>query len=245
MLRVRAIKKIYGADRQLLGYVIADEATGQVKSVHKNELKQAVVNKVCEVTNMTLTSDGRFIGHACEKPKTKEKAGTGLKLAEVYTNGRKIVGGLVDSTEYYKRQNKVPQSVLGTTPGFVFEPGLMITEQIKINMYDNVKIIDGKPEMPETKRKSFKTIKPKLLKLLEGSNLDTSMTVAKGNEKYQYFITINNYAEINSAGAGNIVRCLVDDSLTTAKLKVEAFKGDIIEVKSITGIADVRKAIKL
>ena len=70
-MKVRAIRKFHDDKGILIGYTIQDEATGQQMNVYKEQLKQAVINKQCEIVNMTLTSDGRLIGKAAPAPKKR------------------------------------------------------------------------------------------------------------------------------------------------------------------------------
>ena len=53
MMKVRAIRKFHDDKGILIGYTIQDEATGQKMNVYKEQLKQAVINKQCEIVNMT------------------------------------------------------------------------------------------------------------------------------------------------------------------------------------------------
>ena len=246
MLRVRAIRKFHDAKGILLGYTIKDEATGQEMNIHKDQLKNAVINKQCEVVNMTLTSDGRLIGKAAPKAKSKAtKNKMGINLLEVYTNGRNIVAGLVDSLEFHKLEGVTPEEFKGVQLGCSFEAWSDISSMIKSNSYDNVKIVDGKPDMSNVKRKSFKSIKPRLLKLLDAHGIDIKLSVEKGNAKNEYNIIIDNYDSIDAATAVQIIMCLIEDAMITHKLtNVIITDENVVSVQCYTGINDVRKAIK-
>lgn len=244
MMKVRAIKKFHDDKGILIGYTIQDEATGQQMNVYKEQLKQAVINKQCEIVNMTLTSDGRLIGKAAPAPKKRETKKWGCNLLEVYTNGKNISGGLVDQTENYKMQGKMPKGLRGLQLGYGFEPGTDINSRIQNGTYDNVRIIDGKPSMEGTKRKSFKTVKPKLMKILADNEVKTTYSVSKGDDKYEYRIVIDNYDDIDNDEAIQIILCLIEDAVITAKLKPLYIDEDSVFVQCMTGINDVRKALR-
>ena len=244
MMKVRAVRKFHNDKGILIGYTIQDEATGQQMNVYKEQLKQAVINKQCEIVNMTLTSDGRLIGKAAPTPKKRETKKWGCNLLEVYTNGKRISGGLVDQTENYKMQGKIPKGLKGLQLGYGFEPGTDIDSRIKNGTYDNVRIVDGKPIMEGTKRKSFKTVKPKLMKILADNEVKTTYSVSKGDDKYEYRIVIDNYNCIDNDEAIQIILCLIEDAVITAKLKPLYIDEDSVFVKCMTGINDVRKALK-
>lgn len=62
MLTVRVIQTFKNGNK-IVGYRLQDTRTNQVMNVGCSQLKNAIVNEQCAVTNMTLTSDGRLIGH--------------------------------------------------------------------------------------------------------------------------------------------------------------------------------------
>ena len=247
MLRVRAIKKYHDSKGILLGYTIQNvDNPAEMMNVAKDALKNAIMNGQAEVVNMTLTSDGRLIGKAAPEP--KKKASTvnswGCKLMEIYTNSKNISGGLIDQTENYKMQGKTPVELNGLQLGWGFEPGTDIDSRVKNGTYDNVKIVDGKPEMEGTKRKSFKSVKPKLIKILEKNGVKTTISVSKGDEKYEYRVTIDNYDNISNDEAIQIILCLIEDAMITARIKPLYIDEDTVFVNNTTGINDVRKAAK-
>lgn len=252
MLVVRAIKKYHDDKGKLIGYRIKDMKTGDEMNILKEYLKDAVVKGQVQVDNMTLTSDGRLIGHATHKDRPVARAnkvmnkptGTGCKLVEIYTNGRKISGGLVDQTENYKMQGKEPKTLKGLNPGFGFEPGIDINSRIKNGTYDNVKIVDGKTDMEGTKRKSFKNIKSKMIKMLNDNNISTTLSVSKGDEKYEYRVTIDNYNNIDNDEAIQAILCLIEDAMISFNIKTLYIDEDTFFVSCMTGINDVRKALK-
>lgn len=244
MLRVRAIKKYHDAKGILLGYTLQNvDNEVEIMTVTKESLKAAIAKGQVVVVNMTLTSDGRLIGKAAPEKKATAIKSWGCKLMEVYTNGKKISGGLIDQTENFKMQGKTPTEFKGLQLGWGFEPGSDVDQRVKNGTYDNVKVVNGKVEMEGTKRKSFKTIKPKLLKLLEVNNISSTISVETTDTKYEYRVIIDNFGNI-SEQASQVILCLVEDAMVTAKIKVLFIDEDSVIVSNLAGISDVRKAAK-
>ena len=258
MLNLRVVRKFHDNKGLLYAYRVKDLNTGEEMNVHKDELKNAVARGAVYVDNMTLTSDGRLIGHATPKDRPVARANrqminpnrTGCKLVEVYTNGRKISGGLVDQTENYRMQGKEPKALKGLQLGFGFEPGTDISSRIKNGTYDNVKIVEGKPDMEGTKRKSFKAIKPKMIKMLNDNGISTTISVSKGEEKYEYrvVIDIETFNRINdnidNDEAIQAILCLIEDAMISSNIKPLYIDENTLFVSCMTGINDVRKALK-
>ena len=140
-------------------------------------------------------------------------------------------------------QGKTPAEFKGVQLGWGFEPGSDVDQRVKNGTYDNVKVINGKVEMEGTKRKSFKTIKPKLLKLLETNGISSTISVEKTDTKYEYRVTVDNFNNISDQ-ASQVIMCLIEDAMITAKVKVLFIDEDSVIVNNSTGIADVRKAAK-
>ena len=246
---VRVIRKYHDKNGTLLGYTIQD-TTGKRMTVYKDQLKQAVMSGQVEVVNMTLTSDGRLIGKASKEPVFKkidskiQREKSGCKVAELYTNGRNIPGALIDKSEYYKMHGKSPEVIKGIAEGFGFESGIIAYKQIIRGYYDNIAATESKPDLSSIKKKSFKTIKPKLLKLLSDNNVETTLTVAKGDEKYEYKISIDNLESINNEEFIQIILCLIEDAMWSDKIKSLNVDNNSLVVSCLTGINDVRKATK-
>lgn len=237
MLRIRVIKKFHDQKGILIGYTIQDE-TGKTMDVYKEQLKNAVINKQVECVNMTLTSDGRLIGRACSKP-TNQRVGSGVKLLELYTNGKKIACAMVQSNKF--------DSVSGLPAGVSFEVGFEAENNIKKGFYDNVSVVDGKPDLSSVKRKSFKNVRPKMMKLLADNGIKPDISVAKMEKKYEYMIQVGNYDDglaDDESTLLQIVHSLIYDALITEKVKPIYIDAHAFMVKSDTGINDVRKAVK-
>lgn len=237
MMQVRAIKKFHDDKGKLVGYTIQDEATGQQMNVYKENLKRAVINKQCEIVNMTLTSDGRLIGKAAPAPKkrVRQRRNSEMSLMEVYTNGRRMVAGLVDEQQFDEQNNLCQHH-----QNFHVEHNLM--NNIKNGYYNNVKIVDGKPDMSNVKRKSFSKVKDKLLKLLKDNGARFELKVEKSNTKYEYTVVIDGDNKIN--GSEQTIYCLINDACITNRIKVLGFSENTVTVNCLTGINDVRRALK-
>ena len=260
MLRVRTIKKYHDAKGILLGYTIQNvDNPAEVMNVTKENLKLAISRGQAEVVNMTLTSDGRLIGKAAPAPKKKPENQrvnafvhnvNGEDLLEIYTNGRNIVAALVNQEELAKNTWGV-KTLPGWTPGIVFDIGHEAVNKASHNRYDNIKIVDGKPDLSAIKRRSFKQVKPKIIKSLSAlTDLKAlSISVNKGENKYEYVVVIDNYDSLVGADDSNIttaqlIFCLLEDAFVTAKIKTGYIDEDKFTVQCMTGIADVRKAVK-
>lgn len=238
ILRVRAIKKYHDAKGILIGYTIQDE-NGQTMDVHKDQLKQAVASGQCEVVNMTLTSDGRLIGKASKEKKPRQSNKTGINLLEVYTNGKNIVGAMVHSDIYGHTD--------GLNDDISFEVGFEAVKNMAEGLYDNIKVIDGKPDLSGVKRKSFKNVKDKMFKVLVNNGVKLGFEVAKMEKKYEYAVIANcenGKLDAEESTLLQIVHCLINDAMATAKIKSVYINGNTYMVGCMTGITDVRKAVK-
>lgn len=252
MLKVRAIKKYHDAKGILLGYTIEDISTGQRMDVTKEALKDAVKNNKCEVVNMTLTSDGRLIGKAAPAPKKRENTKANqdiIRLVEVYTNGKNISAAMIDYTRDSSFM-KTASQLAEVQTGFSLDVGHEVANNIKISgYYHNIVMKDGKVDFVASgiKKKSFKNIKNKLHNILEANWKKPDFVVAKEEEKYNYTITIANADDklLDNDMLIQTVFALVTDAMYTAKIKVLYYNEDTIVVYCMTGIADVRKALKL
>lgn len=235
MLHVRAIKKFHNAKGILLGYRIKDEATGQEMDVYKEQLKSAIVNNQCVVTNMTLTSDGRLIGRAAPAPKTRSK----VELLEVYTNGRNLVAGLTyTNTSNGKQYN-------GLDVGQSFDFGAELTEGIKRGKYSNISIVDGKPDMSNVRRKSFSKVKNKITNLLKNNGVIIECQVLKTNTKFEYTVKILGYESIkHDEPLIKALFALMQDICITERIRILKISGDTLLVTCASGISDVRSAFE-
>ena len=249
MLRILVTKKYYdNTTGTLVGYRVRNIDTGEEMDASKDAVKNMAIRGELEIVNMTLTSDGRLIGRATNKLKEKPvKKGTGRRITRVYTNGRKLACVLVDENRWLDSIGVTHKtSYKGLDLGYTFDVGFEATEKIKRNEYDNIRIVDGKPVYaPEIKKQSYKSIKDKLLKILELNGIHTTLSVGKGTEKYVYAIKIDNYSYFEDLDPMiQIIHTLIENAMYNDKIKVKYIDEDIMYVESVTGINDVRKALK-
>lgn len=253
MIKVRVIRKFHDAKGVLLGYRIQD-IEGNEMDVYKDQLKNAIASGQCSVVNMTLTSDGRLIGKATTAPKkaaSQQVNYSGENLLEVYTNNKKIVAALVNQ-ERLAKESGMYTEIPGLGPNVVFDVGHEAIVKINRGDYDNIKVVDGKPDLSVVRRKPFKAVKPKILKSLSdiAALEKLALTVTKIDSKYGYKISIDNYNCLGSntyseSAVAQLIFCLIEDALATAKIKVEYIDEDSIMVQCLTGISDVRKVTKI
>lgn len=249
MLRILVTKKYYdNTTGTLVGYRVRNVDTGEEMDASKDAVKNMAIRGELEIVNMTLTSDGRLIGRATNKLKEKPvKKGTGRRIARVYTNGRKIACALVDENAYLNNIGITHKtSYSGIETGFTFDTGLEATEGMEKGKYDNVKVVDGKIVLaPEIKKQSYKSIKEKLLATLEANDIHSTLSVHKCDEKYKYAIVIDNYDRFSDLSPmTQIILILIENALYDAKIKPTYINEDTMYVRCMTGIADVRKALK-
>ena len=238
-MTVRVIKKFYDKDNKLVGYRIA-APNGESADVNKDALKTAVAAGSITIENMTLTSDGRLIGKAGNKPSNNGKASGPIKkveevVLEVYTNGRNIPGALIKTTEN-----------IGTIPGMpsghTFDTGLDYKDKVKNGWYSNI-TNKNKKVTGTFKKKSFKNIKDKVVELVINNggvpdvNVSTHSDRPKSKE-YTIEVCVDNTIVRQAAFM------LILDSLYNLNIMPCYIDEYTIVVKSLTGIQDVRKAVK-
>lgn len=251
MLRVRVTDKIYDTNDTLVGYTIQNEDNpSEVRNIYKNDLKNALINNQCEVVNMVMTKDGRLMGQAKSKPKNvnkvKQPTGSGVALCEVYTNGRKLVGGLINNEVWLKRRGlNNPTKYNGIDLGFDFMYGSEINKFLQQGYFDNVHNVNGKLDMSKVKRKSFSKVKTKLMNMLKNNGISFELKVGTDTEKYKYIIKIINFERFSDLmPMVNAIYCLVEDTLVSSKIKLLYIDEDNIYVENASGIKDVRQALK-
>jgi hypothetical protein len=235
ILSVRVIKKLRGEKKELLGYIIED-ASGATKQVTKDALKNAVKAGQVDVINMTMTSDGRLIGRAAKNAKAKVRNNTNIRLIEVYTNGRNIVGAMIDESASTNTE------LAGLKVGTNFDNGKDTMEKIKHGWYSNVTIDNGKP-CGDFKKKSFKNIRNKLLTVLAKNNVTgAELTVEKIDKQGRYVVTNQDYSKYTGV-INNIICMLLCDTLVTGRIKVESVEDSNVYV-SFTNMTEVKKILK-
>lgn len=237
---VRVIKKYY-KDGVLIGYNIMD-TNGNSIDIKKEALKSAVMSGKIAVENMTLTSDGRLIGRAGKK-KTNNRvvppvARPVVNVVEVYTNGRNIPGVLVSTSEKM-------DSIAGLNPGCTFDTGLDYIANVKNNWYNNVKLENGKVT-GEFKKKSFKNIRNKLVELVVNNTVEPGIAVTKSEDRLKnktYVIEIDTHCAPTQISQAILI-LIMDTLYSNSIIPLCIYDDIVIEVKCITGINDVRKALK-
>lgn len=251
MLRVLVVKKYYdNTTGSLIGYRVRNLDTNEEVDASKDAVKAMAIRGELDIVNMTLTSDGRLIGRAMNKLKQPKKpVGTGRKAVTVYTNGRKIACVLVDEREFLRELD--PSHINtnmygGIEVGFTFDVGFEATKYMMSGEYDNIKAVDGKPVLADDiKKKSYKSVKEKLIKTLHTNDIHTNIVVEKGDKKYEYAVRIENY-ELHSGKTTmtQILHILIENAMYNHKIKPLYIDEDIMYVNCLTGINDVRKALK-
>lgn len=219
--RLRVIKKYHDNKNILLGYKVeitySDNAEdiGRIIEINKEALKRAAKENTVEIENMTLTSDGRLIGKAGKKRKETNKKDATLddlcditfddlasaKVIEVYTNGKNIVGAMIDNEfENY--------AIPGLNDNITFENGIQFLIDLKANNYENVKIENNKIA-GKFRRKAFNIVRNKLLNILNktGGFMKLALEICGNNN-----IIITNINENCESTLNNIVLCLIIDS---------------------------------
>jgi len=241
MLEVQVIDKFYDKNMILVGYVIRDRS-GKTMSVTKEQLKNAVVKGQVTVVNMTLTSDGRFIGASTKKD-----------LFNANVQHRPVVAPApvqkpVQKPAAPKQVEKPAKVSAPATPGIkdVFGKGRnIIAYMVEENGSKVLKSTPGEEiNIGDIKKKQFKAIRTKLVDTLKKSGVELKFEVVKHtDDKSVYDILI----PVSSVKAQNtIVACLYDAAID---LKVQVLKATygnsaVLTVRNTTGIGDVRKIAK-
>lgn len=252
MLLVRAIKKYHDEKGLLWGYIIQQEGTSNVMTVHKDQLKQAVKNGQCKVVNMTLTSDGRFIGKAAPAPKPKKNAvkRSGMKVIQLWTCGRDIVGAMVDANEYVNSgAGKLPQ-LKGLNENAIIEIGSEALRKIASGGYDN--IVLGEDKKPDLKasgvsRNSFSKVRGRLIKVLDNNDVKSKLVVKKVS-KDEFGVIIESYDALENAGLQtiiNIYKCLAIFAIKNGtKWKVAKADGNMVVFYGPENVTEAKTILK-
>lgn len=255
MLLVRAIRKHKDPKTGLLaGYTIIEEGTTNSMVVHKDQLKAAVKSGQCKVVNMTLTSDGRFIGKAAPAPKNREVAApktSGLKIIQLFTCGRDILCAMLDNSEYIKRTGTAQAELKGMKPGTTFELGNVVMNGIPNKMYDNIVMdAEGKPDLKASgvSKNSFSKIRDRLIRIVTDNNVESKLT-AKKVDKDNFEIVIDNYEALIGAGLQtvvNIYKCLIIFAIKNGtKFRVKEVRDNSVVFFGPENVTEAKKVIKL
>lgn len=181
-----------------------------------------------------------------EKRRQEERDRSGENILEVYTNGRNIVAALVDQTELAAGAFELVD-ISGLKKGLTFDVGHEATRKIKELNYDNLTVVNGRPDISVIKRKSFKSVKPKLVKIVKANIDKVTFDVIKDDRKYEYVIIINEYEKLTQQDkfpVTQLIHCLIEDAMLNSKIRCEYINEDEFHVHCYTGIKDVRDAVK-
>lgn len=170
-LKLEVVKKIHdkGRGKKLIGYTVRDES-GKEMNIDKESLKQAINENKVEVTNMTVTEDGRLLGAAKPTDRSKNKKEISYKVVEVYTLGDKIIGALVDESEAVDAGIIDNHDIEGLQHGFTFEVADVVLDRMESNVYSNIKVNDGNVSS-DIIRVDFGTVKNSMFNLLRLNNI--------------------------------------------------------------------------
>lgn len=295
-----ANKKLYDPKNhnKLLGYRVevieCDNPAdlGQVRDITKDALKKAVASGLVEVKNMTLASNGIFIGKATkhkatstsvqkvtektpvitnaktaiqnndrkqtesQKEKQKENAAnsttsaksekavvntessvtstSGIKVLEIYTNGRRISAAMIDG-----KTNCVLE---GLKEGVSFDIGIDVMSNIKNRVYANVSIENSRIT-GQFRKKSFKSIKNKLINIIKKNCGIPKLIVSKHSSTGEYKIAIEEIVD-NEVIIKIAMSLILDEAYSENLMPLCVDDNTALIVKCATGINDVRKAMK-
>lgn len=245
MIDVLVTKKHHDEKGILIGYTIKD-SNGQCMNIRKEALKEHIINGQVNAVNMTMTSDGRLIGRAMKKEKPVKK-GTGIIADTVFTNGKKIACILVNKTEWLKEIGVThPTKYEKIALGYSFDVGFEGANEILKGGYDNIQIIDGKPDFSKTRKKSFKSNKQKFIDTLKANGISYELKVETGDKKFEYAIIIKGYDKFEDLEPiTQLIHILIENAMYDAKIKPIYIDEDTMYVECLTGIKDVRQALKV
>ncbi len=183
------------------------------------------------VKPQTPAVEAHHVAPAVEAPAKSAKQ----SVAEVYTNGKNIAAVLVNGAE-----DKF--TIPGYAEGQTFDFNEEAVKKIKDGWYANVTVEDGKPKFEDSvKRKSFKSVKNKMLKALVELNYKPELVVEKTATKGEYDIILTN--EAPAVAVEQLVWALVADSMITDKIHFNYADEHKFNV-STTRIDEARKTVK-
>lgn len=167
-LKVEIIKKIH-KNRKLVGYKVRDEK-GNEMDIDKDAVKDAIKSGKVEVTNMTVTSDGRILGAAKPSLNKDMKKEIEYRLVEVYTYNDNIVGAMVDESEAVDAGIIDEHDIAGLSHGYTFETADTVIDRMANNIYSNMSISNGNIES-DIKRVDIESAKDSMLNLLRANEI--------------------------------------------------------------------------
>lgn len=221
MLRVWVTNKLLDNNTgKLVGYVISDVDTGQTMRVPKDQLKMAVINGQCECVNMTLTRDGRLIGKASRMP---------ANAADMKFGNRNVMNNVpvIDAVLTNGRGIGAVR-IKDATGNSSFMSGLVAKNSLESGT------IAG--EVQNVPRRSYSKFRNTFINNCKCS--DKEFVVSKLGSSHS-----TDYAVQGPFDA--ISSVIVENGLLSNKIKpVEYLSADTLRVQCLTGVNDVRKAVK-
>lgn len=229
VLKVEVIKKIH-KNRKLVGYRVRDEK-GNEMNIDKDAVKDAIKSGKVEVTNMTVTSDGRILGAAKTSAKKDIKKEIEYKLIEVYTHGEKMIGALVDESEAVDAGIIDNHDINGLGHGFTFETADVAIDRISNNIYSNISV-HGTEVMSDIRRVDFGEVAPTMLNMLKANEVtinESNINPCFNEESSEY--TINNPAEMNTNDTiRRAIMLLITHSLYINGFIVNAVNDEMVSI---------------
>lgn len=221
MLRVWVTNKLLdNSTGKLAGYVISDVATGQTMRVPKDQLKLAVINGQCECVNMTLTRDGRLIGKASRMP---------ANAADMKFGNRNVMNNIpvIDAVLTNGRGIGAVR-IKDATGNLSFMSGLIAKNSLASGT------IAG--EVQNVPRRSYSKFKNTFINNCKCSDKDFAVSKIGGSHSTDYAV---------QGPFDNISSVIIENGLISNKIKlVEYSSADTLRVQCLTGVSDVRKAVK-
>lgn len=229
-LRIEIIEKIH-RNRKLVAYKIRTEQ-GEESCIAKDAVKEAIRNGKVEVTNMTVTSDGRILGSA--KPSIKKDSNKEIeyKIVEVYTHNDKIVGALVDESDAVKANIISNHDINGLGSGYTFETADIAIDRIANNIYSNIKLHDNEVKS-SISRVEFSTVLKNMINLLVLNDvaIETIEITAKFSEDTQECRVYNPLNKEMNETIRRVAILLITSSLYDSDFDVKAVNDESISVR--------------
>lgn len=223
MLRVWVTNKLLDNNTgKLVGYVISDVTTGQTMRVTKDQLKAAVINKQCECMNMTLTRDGRLIGKASRLP------ANAANMEFASRNGMANPNIPVIDAVLTNGRGIGAVRIKDATGNLSFMSGL-----ITKNSLASGTIVGDVQKVP---RRSYSKFRNTFINNCKCSDKDFVVSKIGSSHSTDYVV---------KGPFDNTSSVIVENGLLSNKIKpVEYLSADTLRVQCLTGVNDVRKAVK-
>lgn len=228
-LKVEIIEKIHN-NRRLVGYKIRDEK-GNEMSIDKDAVKDAIKSGKVEVTNMTVTSDGRILGAAKPSVKKTKKNEIEYRLIEVYTYGNKLVGALVDESEAVDACIIDNHDIKGLGHGLTFETAGVALDRMSNNIYSNISV-SGNEVTSDITKVDFDEVVPNMLKILRANEatINESDIGIEFDEDSNEFVINNPVKTDVDDTIRRLIMLLITNRLYTNDFEISATNDEVISV---------------